>query len=41
MNNHKNWINNKIRWGWFFVLLGIIFFGVGIIVEITFGLSPL
>lgn len=40
MNKHKNWINQKLRWGWFFVILGIIFIGIGIVFEITFANLP-
>ena len=40
MNKHADLIKNKLRWGWFFVILGIIFIGVGIVMETTFGYLP-
>ncbi len=40
MNKHADLIKNKLRWGWFFGILGIVFIGVGIVFEITFAYLP-
>jgi len=40
MNNHKNWVNNKLRWGRFFIILGILLIGLGIVIEIAFENLP-
>ena len=40
MSNEKIWVNKKIRLGWFFVILGILFSLVGIAFEIFLSYIP-
>ena len=40
MSNEKIWVNKKIRLGWFFVILGILFSLVGIAFEIFWSFIP-
>lgn len=40
MNDKKKWINNRIRIGWFFIGLGILFILVGVYFEINYSYIP-
>jgi hypothetical protein len=40
MNDQKKWLNNRIRMGWFFVGLGILFILVGVYFEINYSYIP-
>lgn len=40
MNDQTKWLNQKIRTGWFFISLGILFVLVGVYFEINFPYIP-
>jgi hypothetical protein len=40
MNDQKKWLGNRIRIGWFFVGLGILFILVGVYFEINYSYIP-
>jgi len=40
MNNQTKWLNQKIRTGWFFIGLGILFILVGVYFEINYSYIP-
>jgi ABC-type uncharacterized transport system permease subunit len=40
MNNQTKWLNHKIRTGWFFIGLGILFILVGVYFEINYSYIP-
>ena len=40
MSDQKKWLNNKIRIGWFFIGLGILFILAGVYFEINYSYIP-
>ena len=40
MSDQKKWLNNRIRIGWFFIGLGILFFLAGVYFEINYSYIP-